>query len=92
MYQSLGETNVVAADIPKAFDRVWHLGIASKLPSYGLHQSTSIWSKSLLDNSQIRTMVVGTQSDYFNAGVPQGTVLAPTLSLLHINDLLFHSC
>ena len=37
MYQSLerhGETNVIAADISKAFDRVWHLGIASKFPSY----------------------------------------------------------
>ena len=30
-----------------AFDHVWHLVIANKFPSYGIHQSTTIWSNKM---------------------------------------------
>ena len=93
MYRFLdghGETNVIVANILKAHDHVWHLGLASKLPSYGFHKSTTVRSKSLFADRQIRTMVDGTQSDFFknNKTVPKGSVLAPTLFLLQTNNLL----
>ena len=63
---------------------------AIKFHSYGIHQSTTTWSKSLLNDRHSPTFSKSTQSDFFkiNAGVLHGSVLAPTLFLLHINDLL----
>ena len=92
MYHSLKghcETKVIAANISKAFDRVWHLGLVSKLPSFGFYQSTIVWSISFLDDRQIRTIVDGIQSGYFkiNAVVSQGSVLTSTLFILYISDL-----
>ena len=45
---------------------------------------------SFLSNRQFRVVLNGKSSkDYpFNAGVPQGSILAPTLFLLYINYLL----
>ena len=37
--RDFGETFAVALDTSKAFDRVWHKAIISKLPSYGFYSS-----------------------------------------------------
>lgn len=88
--QSYGETSIVALDIAKAFDRVWHAALLNKLPSYGFPTKLCQWISDFLSGRTIQVVVDGHASGLhkINAGVPQGSALAPTLFLIHINDLL----
>ena len=84
-----GETHAVALDISKAFDRVSHSLLISKLSAFGLSQNLVSWFSSFLSNRRIRVVLDGIQSQQYviNAGVPQGSVLASTLFLLHLNSI-----
>ncbi len=84
------ETLAVALDISKAFDRVWHKALLSKLPSYGSYPPLCFFLSSFLSGRSIAAVVDGhcSSSKPINSGVPQGFFLSPTLFLLFINDLL----
>ncbi len=99
-FSRFGETFAVALNISKAFDRVWHKALLSKLPSYGLYHALCSFLSTFPSGRWIAAVVDGHcyTPKPINSGVPRGSVLSSTLFLLFINDLLsltncpIHSC
>ena len=59
------EGRVIALDISKAFDQVWHRGILCKLTGYGISGKLYSTLKSFLLRRKMRFVVNGQKSDVF---------------------------
>ena len=67
---------------------MWHAGLLHKLKSYRISGQIFGLISSFLSNRQLQVVLDGKSSKEYpvNAGVSQGSILAPTLFLLYIND------
>ena len=83
-----GAVRTLAVDIAGAFDKVSHLGVLHKLRSYGIAGSLHQWITRYLTDRNLQAVVGGATSSRFpvTAGVPQGSILRPTLFLVYVND------
>lgn len=83
------QVDAVYTDIGKAFDRVDHKILISKLDNFGINGKLLNWFSSYLSSRSQTVVVCGRESKSFDApsGVPQGSHLGPTLFLAFINDM-----
>ena len=85
-FKGSGATRTVALDISKTLGRVWHAGLLYKLKSYGISGQVLGFAPSFLSNGRLQVVLDGKYSQEYpvNVGVPQGSILGPTLFLPYI--------
>ena len=76
-------------DFAKAFDRVSHQRLLTKLYNIGIRGNLMNWIKDFLKGREQRVVVNNEYSDWASvvSGIPQGSVLGPSIFTIFINDI-----
>ena len=81
-------TYSISLDLTKAFDIAWTTGILHKLSELGIRGNLLRWLKHFLTGRKIRVSCNNVITEYITLllGLPQGSVLSPTLFLIMLYD------
>ena len=81
----------ILMDLSKAFDVIPHGLLIAKMYAYGFNLDCTKFIKNYLDDRYQRVKIKQARSNWsmIKKGVPQGSILGPTLFNIFINDMLF---
>ena len=84
-----GRAVLALLDFQRAYDRVWRAALLAKLARLQVPAHVIAWIKGFLSDrrARVRWGAVSSNWKVFQEGLPQGSVLAPLLWLVYMNDI-----